>query len=57
MAQELADGFAVSFTDTGHQGGPGDAQWAMGHPEKIVDFGYRAIHETAEKSKAVIRTF
>jgi hypothetical protein len=57
MATELAAGFAVSSTDTGHQAGQGDAQWALGHPEKIVDFGYRAIHETAEKSKAIISAF
>jgi feruloyl esterase len=34
-----------------------DAAWAMGHAEKIADFGYRAIHETAEKAKAVISAF
>jgi feruloyl esterase len=57
VAQELAAGFAVSSTDTGHRAGQGDAKWALGHPEKIVDYGYRAIHETAEKSKAIIRAF
>ena len=31
--------------------------WALGHPEKIVDFGYRAIHETADKAKAIIHAF
>jgi feruloyl esterase len=29
----------------------------LGHPEQVVDYGYRAVHETAEKSKAIIRTF
>jgi feruloyl esterase len=57
MAQELAAGFAVSSTDTGHKGGAGDGGWAPGHPEKIVDYGYRAVHETAEKSKAIIRAY
>lgn len=56
MAPELAAGFVVSSTDTGHRA-DADAQWALGHPEKIMDFGYRAIHETAEKSKAIIRAF
>ena len=51
----LAAGYATSSTDTGHQGG--DAKWALGHPEQIVDFGYRAVHETAERSKAIIRAF
>jgi hypothetical protein len=55
MAAALAAGYAVSATDTGHQAGGTDATWAMGHYEKILDYGYRAIHETAEKSKSVIR--
>src|SRR5262249_22260066 len=28
-----------------------------GHPEKVVDFGYRAIHETAMRGKAIIQAF
>jgi len=51
----LRRGYAVATTDTGHTGG--DASWALGHPEKVVDFGYRAIHETAVKAKAIIRAF
>jgi len=57
LASGLQDGYVSSSTDTGHKGGGTDAQWAMGHPEKIVDYGYRAIHETAEKSKAIIGAF
>ena len=57
LAQALIAGYATSSTDTGHKGGATDATWALGHPEKIIDFGYRAIHETAEKSKSVIRAF
>ncbi|HKV39527.1 MAG TPA: tannase/feruloyl esterase family alpha/beta hydrolase, partial [Blastocatellia bacterium] len=34
-----------------------NAVWAMGHPEKLVDFGYRAVHETSIQAKAVIRAF
>src|SRR5205085_4587786 len=34
-----------------------DAGWALGHPEKVVDFGYRAIHETAVAAKSVINSF
>ena len=29
----------------------------MGHPEKIVDFSYRAVHEMTVKAKAVITAF
>jgi feruloyl esterase len=45
-------GYAASSTDTGHTGDT--AAFALGHPEKLIDFGYRAIHETAVKSKATI---
>lgn len=48
-------GYAVSSTDTGHEGS--SPRWALGHAQKLIDYGYRAIHETAEKSKAVIRAF
>ncbi len=57
LADSVLNGYASSSTDTGHKGDPTDARWALGHTEKIVDFGYRAIHETAEKSKAIIHAF
>src|SRR5262249_52598223 len=34
-----------------------DAAWALDHHEKIVDFAYRAVHETAVKAKSVIKAF
>jgi feruloyl esterase len=57
MADALARGYATASTNTGHQGGGTDAGWALGHPQKVIDFGYRAIHETAETAKATIREF
>ncbi|MEO8026135.1 MAG: tannase/feruloyl esterase family alpha/beta hydrolase [Bryobacteraceae bacterium] len=57
MAAALHNGFASSSTDTGHKAPATIADWALGHHEKIVDFAYRAIHETAEKSKAVMQGF
>jgi hypothetical protein len=57
MANAIAHGYATASTDTGHNPGGTDASWALGHHEKIVDFGYRAIHETAQKAKAVIQAF
>jgi len=57
MTWRLEEGYAVSGTDTGHPGGPLDAAWALGHPEKIADFGWRAIHETAAASKVVIDAY
>ena len=43
-------GYATASTDTGHTGGTAD--FALGHPEKLVDFGYRAIHETTAFGQA-----
>jgi feruloyl esterase len=57
LAESVLNGYASSSTDTGHKGDATDARWALGHPEKIVDFGYRAVHETAERSKAIIHAF
>jgi len=57
LADALANGYAASATDTGHKGSVIDGRWAVGHPEKITDFGYRAIHETADKAKTVISAF
>lgn len=55
MATVLARGYATASTDTGHT--TVDASWALGHPEKVIDFGYRAIHETAVNAKAIIKAF
>jgi hypothetical protein len=57
LAASVISGYASSSTDTGHKGEATDGRWALGHPEKIVDYGYRAVHETAEKSKAIARAF
>ena len=53
MATALAAGYATASTDTGHVGN--NADFALGHPEKVVDFGHRAIHEMAVKGKAIIQ--
>jgi feruloyl esterase len=55
LAEGLKRGYAVSSTDTGHIGGSGS--FALGHPEKVIDFGYRSEHEMVEKSKRVIAIF
>jgi feruloyl esterase len=48
-------GYAVASTNTGHDGG--DATFALGHPEKLVDFGWRAVHEMTVKGKALAQAF
>jgi feruloyl esterase len=55
LASALRHGYAAASTDAGHSGE--DASFALGHPEKLIDFGYRAVHETAVKSRAVIEAF
>jgi feruloyl esterase len=37
--------------------GESDSSWALGHPEKVKDYGYRAIHEMTQLAKATIRAF
>jgi feruloyl esterase len=55
MATALNRGYATASTDTGHST-PGGA-WALGRPELVIDFAYRAIHETTLKSKAIVEAF
>src|SRR5712691_9506013 len=55
MAEALGRGYATSSTDTGHVGGSGS--FALGHQEKLIDFGYRSEHEMTVKSKAIINAF
>lgn len=57
MAGALLAGYATASTDDGHSGSVVDARWAIGHPDKVKDFGYRAVHETALISKTIIQRF
>jgi len=55
MPDALRRGYATAGTDTGHQEPGGD--WAIGHPEKVVDFAYRSTHEMTLKAKAIVKAF
>jgi feruloyl esterase len=57
LGRAIARGYAAASTDSGHKGAGIDATWALGHPEKILDFGHRAIHEMTVKAKAVVESF
>src|SRR6202050_563845 len=57
LAGNLKRGFATAGSDAGHQGEGEDASWAFGHPEKITDFGWRAVHLTAERAKDVVKEY
>jgi Tannase and feruloyl esterase len=51
IAEAVNAGYVGSSTDTGHRGAMPD------RPDARADFEYRAIHETAEQTKAIIRAF
>ena len=57
LAGNVRRGYATAGSDTGHQADAEDASWAYGHPEKIKDFGWRAVHLTAERAKEVIAAY
>ncbi len=52
LAQALVAGYAAASTDTGHTGN--NASFAVGHPEKLIDLGFRSVHEMTAKAKAFI---
>ena len=53
----LAGGFATAGTDDGHRGDGRDGRWALGHPEKIVDFGTRAVKTTTDIAKTLLTAY
>jgi feruloyl esterase len=55
MAGAVVEGFVAAGTDTGHVGNT--AAFAVGHPEKVIDLGYRAVHEMTVQAKALINSF
>ena len=57
LASAAALGYASASTNTGHYADGTSASWALNHPDKIIDFGYRAIHLTNLNAKALIKAF
>src|SRR5262245_32990075 len=55
LASSLRRGYATASTDTGHAGGSGS--FALGHPEKLTDFAYRAVHEMTVEAKAIVEAY
>ena len=54
----LRRGYAASTMDTGHWGASlFDGRWAHNNRQAEIDFGYRAVHETARVTKALIEAF
>jgi len=57
LGASIIQGYATAGTDTGHAASGIDAKWALGHPEKITDFGYRGIHEMTRIAKLIVPQF
>ena len=55
LAAVLRRGYATAATDNGHEGA--NLSFAQGHPEKLTDFAYRAVHEMTVKAKAIIAAY
>jgi feruloyl esterase len=55
LASALEQGYAAAGTDGGHTGNNPD--FILGHPEKLIDFGYRAVHEMTVAAKGIIEAY
>ena len=57
LSAYLKRNFAVAGSDAGHQGNATDATWAYQHPEKVKDFGWRAVHLTRLAAGEIISAY
>ena len=57
LATYIKLGYAVAGTDGGHKAYDDDTRWAIGEPEKIKDFGFRAVHETSLFAQNVLPVY
>ena len=56
-AWRVNQGYATVGTDTGHEGMSIEATWALNNIERQVNFGFLAVHRTAEVSKSIIKHY
>ena len=57
LGAAIKSGQAAASTDTGHSGNAQDSAWAKGHPERVRDYGWRAIHLTTLAAKKLVTSF
>lgn len=63
MREALSTGYATMSTDNGHLTDPADPlggsgqRWAYKHPEKMIDWAWRALHLSTVAGKQVVRAF
>jgi feruloyl esterase len=55
LGEAVKMGYAAASTDTGHSS-PGGA-FALGHPEKLIDFAWRSEHLMTVRGKALVEAF
>ena len=51
----LRRGYATASTDTGHRST--DDNWAVGHPERVIDYAYRSKHLVTVAAKGLIAAY
>ena len=51
----LRRGYATASTDTGHSAS--DRNWAIGHPERVIDYAYRSKHLVTVAAKGLIAAY
>ena len=56
LAADVAQGFVAAGSDMGHTGGE-SADWTLGHPERVKDWGYRAHYFVTTAAKAVTQAY
>jgi feruloyl esterase len=57
LADALRRGYATASTDTGHVGTFLDGTFSFGHPEKLIDFAHRAVHEMTLQAKSIVNAY
>jgi feruloyl esterase len=55
LAAALNSGYASASTDAGHVGNSG--AFILGHPEKLTDFAFRAVHEMTVAAKSIVQAY
>jgi feruloyl esterase len=53
-------GYAVAGSDAGHDSskpGEEEGKFLLGHPEKLIDYGHRAVHLMTVRGKDVVKAF
>jgi feruloyl esterase len=57
MIPGLLRGYAVAADDTGHEDPSGGGSFALGHPQKVIDYGWRATHLTAVVGQNITKAY